>query len=76
MIASVATHGVNWELVGTIVGIFSPMILGVGKLIARKVDQVGEHLKHQDERGNRTEARIMRLEEKAGLPPLHFEGRP
>lgn len=46
------------------------VIGAVGKVIARKVDQVGDHLKIQDKRGAQTERRLIRLETHAGLNPL------
>lgn len=50
-----------------------PILSGMGiiaKMIVKRLDSVGDHLKRQDRRSAQTERRLIRLETKAGMNPL------
>lgn len=64
---------INWQAVGTLSGITITALGAIAKYIGNKLDQVGEHLAHQDKRGNRMESRLVRLESTLGLAPLPRE---
>lgn len=50
-----------------------PILTGmgiIGRLLAGKLNSVGDHLRRQDRRSAQTERRLIRLETKAGMNPL------
>jgi hypothetical protein len=64
---------VNWSEIGVIAGIAVPILGGIVKRSFNKLNAIGEHLAMQDRRGNRIEARMIRLETIQGLEPLPRE---
>jgi hypothetical protein len=61
---------INWTAVSALAGIISVPGGAIARWLGRKLDAIGEHLAHQDQRGNRMDRRMMRVETKLGLNPL------
>lgn len=73
MIAAVHTTGINAESWAALAGPILVVLGAIGRILAKKVNQVGEHLKDQDKRHIKLAERMARVEGKVGLNPLPID---